>query len=109
MLSEDFLRELAAAVPGGRVTGVVSWQLPWSAGGAETVLAAIRDAKRPLLEAAQACPGVRVNSLDGMPQSILDAPAESWRQLLRDEPELFEGEALIVDANPQVFHVLPAP
>ena len=109
MLSEAFLKELDEAVPDARVTGVVSWQLPRTAGGAATVLAAIRDAKRPLLVAARGYPGARVNSLDGMPHTILDAPAESWRQLLRDEPELLAGEALVVDANPRVFHIPPAP
>ena len=65
MPSEAFLKELDAAIPGMHVTGVVSRQLPWSAGGAKTVLVAIRGAKRPLLA----------------------------------------GKALIVDTNPQVFHV----
>lgn len=109
MLSKTFLKELDEAVPGARVTGVISWQASWPTGSAETVLAAIREAKRPLLDAARAYQDVRVNPLDGAPHSILDATAESWRRLQRDNPGLLEGEALTVDANSRVFHVLPAP
>ena len=109
MLSETFLKELDEAVPGARVTGVVSWQVSWPAGGAEAVLAAIREAKQPLLDAARAYPDVRVNPLEGAPHAILDAPAASWRQLRSDRPGLLESTALTVDANPEVFHILPAP
>lgn len=109
MLSETFLKELNAAVPGARVTGVVSWQASWPAGSAETILAATRIAKRPLLDAARACPDVRVNPLDGAPHSILDASAEGWQKLQSDNPGLLEDEALTVDANSQVFRALPAP
>lgn len=108
MLSDAFLKELDEAVPGTRVTGVISWQASWATGSAETVLAAITEAKQPLLDAARAYPDVRVNPLDGVPHSILDAPAESWRRLRSDNPGLLEGKALTVDANSQVFHVLPA-
>ena len=109
MLSDAFLKELDEAAPGARVTGVISWQASWPTGSAETVLAAITEAKQPLLDAARAYPDVRVNPLDGAAHSILDAPAESWRRLQGDNPGLLEGETLTVDANSQVFHVLPAP
>lgn len=110
MLSDTFLKELAEAVPGARVTGVIRWALPRHAvEGAEPGLAALAQVKRPLLEAAGACPDTRVNALEGLPQSILDAPVESWRQLLRDERELLESEAFVVDANLSVFRIPSEP
>ena len=110
MLSEAFLNELAKALPGVRVTGVVRWELPRQAvEGTEAGLAALAQAKRPLLEAARACPDTRVNALEALPQSILDAPVESWRQLLRNERELLESEAFVVDANLSVFRIPSAP
>ena len=110
MLSEAFKMELAKAVPGARVTGVVHWEMPKQAvEGAEAGSAALAQAKRPLLEAARACSGTRFNALEALPQSILDAPAESWRQLLRDKRELLESAAFVVEANLRVFRIPSAP
>jgi len=110
MLSEAFKMELAEAVPGARVTGVFRWELPRQAvEGAEPGLAELARAKQPLIDAARACPDARVNVLEALPQSILDAPVESWRQLLADERELLESEAFVVDTNPSVFRIPTAP
>lgn len=110
MLTDGFKVELAKAVPGARVTGVVHWELPTQpVEGTEPGLSALAQAKRPLLEAARACPDTRVNALEALPQSILDAPVESWWQLLRDERELLESEAFVVDTNPNVFRIASAP
>ena len=110
MLSNAFKMELAKAAPGARVTGVVRWELPRQP-VEETELgsAALARAKRQLLEAARACPDTRVNPLEALPQSILDAPVEIWRQLLRDQRELLESEAFVVDANPSMFRIPSAP
>lgn len=110
MLSDAFKMELAKAAPGARVTGVVRWEVPRQpVEETEPGLAALARAKRPLLEAARACPDTRVNALEALPQSILDAPVESWRQLQRDERELLESEAFVVDTNPSVFRIPSAP
>ncbi len=110
MLSEAFLKELDEASPSTRVTGIIRWKSSqYAAGGTDGMLASIADAKRPLLKAARDCPDVKVNPLDGIPHSILDAPVESWRLLLRSQRELLEDEGLVVDANLSVFSIPPTP
>ena len=60
--------------------------------------------KRPILEAATLCPDARVNSLEGIPQAIVDASVESWQVILLKNAELADEneEDIIVQSNESV-------
>ena len=106
MLSDDFDAALKRAPPGQRLTGIVTWQR--EAADTEDI-SAVDAAKQPLVDAASACAGARVNPLYGMPQLILEAPAESWRRLLAERPELLEATDVVVEANRRLFATPPDP
>lgn len=108
MLTDAFQTVLDNAKPGRRVTGVVFWDVH----STETGTAALDRAahiKAPVIEAARACPGARVNPLEGTYQAILDVPVEGWRKMLRSRRTLFAGADLRVDANVPAFATFPEP
>ena len=65
--------------------------------------------KTPVLDAARACSGARVNPLEGTCQAILEVPIEGWRELLRSRETLFLGDDVRVEANVVAFSTLPEP
>ena len=108
MLTDAFLTLLDNAKPGRCVTGIVCWDVQVPQKGAEA-LARVASIKAPVLEAAKACAGARVNPLEGTCQAILDVPVEGWRQLLESRRTLFVGANLRVEANEPAFSTLPEP
>ena len=107
MLTEAFQTALDSAEPGRRVTGVVFWDVPTSHTGSALRRAA--NIKAPIIEAAKACPGARVNPLEGTYQAILDVPIEGWRRILRSERARFAAADLRVEANLPAFATFPEP
>ena len=106
MLTDAFLTVLDQAEPGGRVTGIVTWSGLAPSGGVSPLDQAART-KEPVLMAAQACAGARVNPLEGTPQAILEMPIEGWRRLLKLEQSLLSDPDLWVEPNVTAFATLP--
>ncbi len=108
MLTDAFQTALDNAEPGKRVTAVVFWDVrPTDAGSA--ALARAASIKAPIIDAARACPGARVNPLEGTYQAILDVPVEGWRRILRSERARFDAADLRVEANVPAFATFPEP
>lgn len=107
MLSQPFQTILRQAPPGKRIAGIVTWEITFPKNADPVhILAA---AKHPLIAAAQKCHSTRVNSLEGTPQAILEAPIEGWRQLLRSQQTLLNSTNIRVDANTPAFSTFPDP
>lgn len=108
MLTDAFQALLDNATPGRRVTGIVFWEVHKSEAGADALVQSA-DMKAPIIEAARACPGARVNPLEGTHQAILDVPIEGWRRMLRSRSNLFASPNLRVEANAPAFGTPPDP
>ena len=108
MLTDAFQTALDNAKPGKRVTGVVFWDVHPTEIGPDGLHGAA-NIKAPIIEAAKACPGARVNPLEGTYQAILDVPVEGWRRMLRTKKALFARADLRVEANIPAFATFPDP
>ena len=108
MLTDTFLTVLGDAEPGARITGIVTWTVEPTLARADAVTRAAR-MKTPVLDAARACSGARINPLEGTCQAILEVPIEGWRELLRSRDTLLLGDDVRVEANVVAFSTLPEP
>ena len=105
MLTPEFSSQLESAAPQHRVSAILSWRklhsLPPQASG---LLSQIARMKKPLLNRLESMDGVRVNPLPGMPMAIIEASAATWRNLLKDNSRLRDGDDVEVVANRPDFH-----
>ena len=108
MLTQAFQTLLDNATPGHRVTGIVFWDVHASQTGSDALVQTAK-MKAPIIEAARACPGARVNPLEGTHQAVLDVPVEGWHQILRSQRILFASPDLRVEANVPAFATPPDP
>jgi hypothetical protein len=104
MLTPEFTSELDRAAPQHRVTAILSWRKAHSLPLTVGLLSQIARMKQPLLNRLESVEGVRVNPLPGMPQAVVEASAATWRNLLRNDTILRDGEDVEVVANRLDFH-----
>ena len=105
MLSTEFLQQLEKAKPGDRITGVIAWNVPCGSRSADELKELLADIKKPILKTVSKCDRVRINSLDGMPQAIVDAPIEDWRVIIAANARLADKNDtdVVVLANERIF------
>lgn len=104
MLTSDFKTELDLAAPEQPVTGILSWKIDDQKLHDRAYLTRIESLKRAWLIRLGSVAGVRVNPLHGMPQAIVQASAETWRELIRDNAPLQERDEVELSANNIEFH-----
>lgn len=105
MLASEFVDELARAAPETPVTGVLSWHLDVLQGQAgDELMSRLAELKQPVLGRLGMIPGMCINPLPGMPHAIAMAPAQRWREFLRDLSWLADSPDIDIAANRAVFH-----
>ncbi len=108
LLSTEFLQALENANPGDKITGIIAWNVMTDTCKGIDLMQALAVIKKPVLATASSCNDVRVNSLDGMPQVIVEAPVESWRTIIAENTQLADEEDkdVVVQANERIFSAL---
>jgi hypothetical protein len=104
MLTSDFTAQLDNATPRQPVTAILSWTKAQTLRGGEGLLAQIGTMKQPILNRLASIAGVRINPLPGMPMAIVQASAATWRNLLKDDTLLRDGDEVELVANRPDFH-----
>ena len=108
VLSTRFLQTLENANPGDKITGIIAWNVIADPRKGIELIDSLAVIKEPILTTALSCSDVRVNSLDGMPQVIVEAPVESWRTIIAENTQLADEEDkdVVVQANERIFSAL---
>lgn len=102
MITSELSETFETCPSNTRITVVLHWlniTEKLSMVSADRSIGMLAEIKQPIIELFESLPNVRVNTLRGMPDAIVEAPACVWKEILEKQPILQHSKDVLLEVN----------